>query len=428
MQNDFWFKVGFDVIRFIIIVFFIISFLPNSFAQILPFEQQLEQIREPQECTRKVIQANSAQIPFTLKVFYDTTKNAVLEIKQQGTTFPITQRTNQVMTFYTNGTDQYEIHMEMNYDDAKPRQVYYEYLSQDVLTYSAQEKFEGTKFCMSMFVNTVIPPKAPTKEEIFGESLNYIAQIPAMVIAFNANSVTTATSISFMWLLILGIGVVAVLTFINSNVGKRNFNAMIRDGRDAVNVVTESATKIDDMVRSLTKLILSLRDGTGVPLEGGITKKVDVGEMLQPKKKKTFFSRWKKDEDEVLTLVPNQKSMGEEILDELKIGTQETEVEKVPTTEYITSSPDYILKPQPPRFIELIRGIDFPEVRLKAGVYEKFSYPELNAIYSWITHYRKHMNLLLREIPKKELTKQEIACNVIHTALYLKLNQRVESD
>ena len=97
--------------------------IPSAFAQILPFEQQLEQIRNPEECTRKVVQGGSAQVPFSIKVFYDTSTDVKQEFKQQGTSFPVRQTTNQVMTFDTDEADQYEIYIEVNYDEAKPRQI-----------------------------------------------------------------------------------------------------------------------------------------------------------------------------------------------------------------------------------------------------------------------------------------------------------------
>src|SRR3972149_8733409 len=124
MQSNMFFRFAFISLFIMMGVAVMLFIVPQAYSQILPFEQQLEMIRDPQDCTRKVVQASSAQIPFTMKIFYDTTKSAILEIKQQGNSFPLTQRTNQVMTFYTNGTDQYEIYMEMNYDEPKPRQVY----------------------------------------------------------------------------------------------------------------------------------------------------------------------------------------------------------------------------------------------------------------------------------------------------------------
>ena len=164
------------------------SIIPEAHAQIQPFEQQLAQIRDPAECTRKVVRGASAQTPFLIKVFYDTTADRTLSFKQQGTSFPVTQTTNQVMTFFTSEVDQYEIHMEMNYRVPKERQIYIEYLTGGSIVQSEQEKFDGTKFCMTLFANTVLPTPIPTKEEIFGQSLEFVNQIPAMIDSFNRNT------------------------------------------------------------------------------------------------------------------------------------------------------------------------------------------------------------------------------------------------
>jgi len=225
--------------------------LPTASAQILPFEQQLEQIRDPKECTRKVVQGRSAELPFTLKVVYDTSRDIKLEFKQQGTSFPVVQRTNQVMTFFTDGADQYEIYIEVNYDEAKPRQMYIEYLSNNAVVQSEQEKFDSNRFCMTIFANTVAPTPVPTKEEIFGESLEYIAQIPAMVTAFNANSQTSATSISYMWILLFAVVILSILTYINSVTGKRKFDNRMRDFEDSIGEVSNLAQKMSDLETSL---------------------------------------------------------------------------------------------------------------------------------------------------------------------------------
>jgi len=227
------------------------NLLPKAHAQILPFEQQLEQIRDPKECTRKVVQGGSAELPFTLKVVYDTSRDIKLEFKQQGTSFPVVQRTNQVMTFFTDGADQYEIYIEVNYDEAKPRQMYIEYLSNNAVVQSEQEKFDSTRFCMTIFANTVAPTPVPTKEEIFGESLDYISQIPAMVIAFNANSQTSATSISYMWILLFAVVILSILTYINSVTGKRKFDNRMRDFEDSIAEVSNLAQKMSDLETSL---------------------------------------------------------------------------------------------------------------------------------------------------------------------------------
>jgi len=227
--------------------------IPEAHAQIQPFEQQLAQIRDPAECTRKVVRGQSATTPFLIKVFYDTTADRTLTFKQQGTSFPVTQTTNQVMTFFTNEVDQYEIHMEMNYRFAKERQIYIEYLTGGSIVQSEQEKFEGKKFCMTLFANTVLPTPIPTKEEIFGQSLEFVNQIPAMIDSFNRNTYTQSTTIAYMWMLILGVLFFSVITFISVQLSSRKFKLKMRDVDDIVTTGSTLVTSMDGMVNSVSK-------------------------------------------------------------------------------------------------------------------------------------------------------------------------------
>jgi len=239
-------QIGIGIIIGMLIM--LVAFTPSANAQIEPFELQLQQIRDPQECTRKLVQGSAAEIPFTLKVFYDTTSDRKISHKQQGNSFPITQQTNQVMIFHTNSTDQYQISMEMNYQVSKLRQVYIEYLSGGVIQYSEQEKFDGNKFCMTIIANTKLPDKIPTREELFGDVYYSLGQIPSMVEAFNRNTLTTSASISFMWILILGNLVLGVFVLINSFIGKRKFDAEIADMKD----IKETA---EDSMEGFTKTL-----------------------------------------------------------------------------------------------------------------------------------------------------------------------------
>jgi len=265
-----------------------IFIIPDAHAQILPFEQQLEQIRDPKECTRKVVQGRSAELPFTLKVVYDTSRDIKLEFKQQGTSFPVVQRTNQVMTFFTDGADQYEIYIEVNYEEAKPRQMYIEYLSNNAVVQSEQEKFDSNRFCMTIFANTVKPTPVPTKEEIFGESLDYIAQIPAMVTAFNANSQTSATSISYMWILLFAVVILSIITYINSVTGKRKFDDRMRDFEDSIGEVSNLAQKMSDLETSIrdpfNSMVKTLKAILSIP---------EIRDKIPEEKKESAFNKIK---------------------------------------------------------------------------------------------------------------------------------------
>lgn len=443
---------------FVIVIGFIFISMtyifPSASGQILPFEQQLEQIRDPQECTRKVVQGKSAEVPFTFKVFYDTTRNNKLEFKQQGTTFPVVQRTNQVITFFTDGADQYEIHIELNYDEALPRQVYIEYLSANEIVQSQQEKFEGTKFCMTIFVNTIIPTPVPTKEEIFGESLGYIAQIPAMVVAFNANSQTSASSIAYMWLLLLGVLILCILTYINSQTGKRKFDSRMRDFEDSIVEVNKMTGNLDKLDRSLSSklndVIRKFNEILSIP---------QINESLTEEKKESSLKKFipfrrKKEQDEteeteilqarvIEPEVPKQKTESEQILEalmptpneiaeekekepELSGGfvISENAKEKVPPQRPSPPKENNPMKLQPKVFNLIMKEIDFEKNQLKEGAINKFSYTELNESFSWISNYRNWIEDEEIQVPENIKVKQLIAQEVIYHAIFKKMEER----
>ncbi len=437
--------------------------IPEAQAQIQPFELQLEQIRDPQECTRKVVQGRSAEIPFSMKIFYDTTRDTKLEFKQQSTSFPLVQRTNQVMTFYTNGTDQYQIYMEVNYPDRKERQIYIEYLSGNRVVQSEQEKFNTERFCMTIFANTVLPVKIPTKEEIFGESLDYIGQIPSMVIAFNANTITNSTTIAFMWMLILAILVVAILTLISSSLGKKKFDSKIRDLDDSIAQAQSMTLSMDNLSRSVSEPLLEVKNSLKA-----IMSIPQIRDMLPKKEKQSKFKlpfrkkkgegkiiheenigkkelmseeevislaeqRPKTESDEVLeALQPTEEETQEEIEQEEKQIEKEVEKEQKPSGGFVLSEEKS--EPEPPKetnpmrlkpkiFDEILKGIDFKKRAFKEGEFDKFSYTELNQSYGWIVKYRKWMIDEEREIPTETRKKQSIIEKIVYEAIFRKMEK-----
>lgn len=443
-----------------------VKIIPEADAQILPFEQQLEQIRNPEECTRKVVQGASAEIPFTLKIFYDTTRDNKLEFKQQGTSFPIIQRTNQVMTFFTEEPDQYEIFMEMNYDTAEERQIYIEFLSNNAITQSTQEKFTGTKYCTTIFVNTIKPTPVPTKEEIFGESLDYIAQIPAMVVAFNANSQTSATSISYMWILLFAVVILSILTYINSLTGKKRFDSKMRDLDDAIGQVNTMTLSMDNLVRSVSepledikkdlKAILNLPDIKEKIPEKKVSKLAKIANIIPLRKKTTsnevleaLQPEEKTTSDEVLkALQPTEEEIKEEVKAEqepsggfvIAESVEEPEpIDEMQRAEVIQPKEEKVsphtplpkeenpMKLRPEKFIDMLKGIDFVEKHFKEGELEKYTYNELNTSYGWIVKYRKWVISNRVDIPKKVQNEQEIAEKVIYYAIFSKMEKKLRN-
>lgn len=463
------------------------EFIPEADAQILPFEQQLEQIRDPKECTRKVVQGGSAELPFTLKVVYDTSRDIKLEFKQQGTSFPIVQRTNQVMTFFTDGADQYEIYIEVNYDEPKPRQMYIEYLSNNAVVQSEQEKFDSTRFCMTIFANTVAPTPVPTKEEIFGDSLDYISQIPAMVIAFNANSQTSATSISYMWILLFAVVILSILTYINSVTGKRKFDNRMRDFEDSIGEVSNLAQKMSDLETSLKvpfnniqlsfnsmiktlKAILAIPEiRSKIPEEKKesalkkiknlipLRKKSDEEQIIanqeknlsdrkklqsqkEPEKSTKSDIDKKIEDDEVLKALQvtpeeikeektkEKPSGGFVILEseedaEPEIATQEVP-EEVKKTETKPVDENNPMRLRPDVFQKIMKEIDYTTNKFKENAIEKFTYTELNESFGWISKYRIWIEKDKRIVPEEVKHKQAIAERLIYYAILQKIKEK----
>jgi len=433
-----------------------IEIIPEADAQILPFEQQLEQIRAPDECTRKVVQGKSAEVPFTLKVFYDVTRDNKLEFKQQGTSFPVVQRTNQVMTFFTEGTDQYEIFMELNYVEAKPRQIYIEYLSGNQIVQSTQEKFEGLRFCMTIFVNTIKVEPLPTKEDIFGESLTYIEQIPAMVTAFNANSRTEATAISYQWILLFAVVILSILTLINTYNRGRRFDSRMKDFEDSIVEVNKMTEAMDNLVRDIVEPLEEIKKDLRA-----ILNLPEIKEKLPEIKKESTFKNIKKfiskkkkpeekelmSEEEVIALAEEKpKTESDEVLEALQVKPDEHDEpkekpsggfvieesieESEPTKEKVSPTPlpkeNNPMRLQPKIFKEIMKEIDYKTNQLKEGAIDKFSYTELNESFAWIAQYRKWIEDENIDVPEIKKTKQMIAERIIYYAIMKKIKERSE--
>jgi len=467
---------------------------PKAYAQVQPFELQLEQIRNPEVCTRKVLQSSGAYVPFTLKVFYDTTQNRSWDVISKAQTFPVAQQTAQVATFFTQEVDQYEVHLEVNYEKPKKRQAYIEVLSEGRTVTSWQEKFDEQKFCITFFINSNIPPTFPTREELIGDLLTNVDQIPEMIRQFNINSITWNSSISYMWTLIFASIVVSVLTLIGTSVVSRNVKSKIKDMDYAVDLVDSSAKKIDEMKEPFDEIIknqhkiLKNQDlilaKSPVPVVepekksklSQLFKKKPEEEVKEVKEEKPKKSRWSflkrnKDEDDeyeeklddednedvydngkievmkkievppkevkeenaklVETIEKIEPDVVKDVEEQLEGGfIQASKEEKVPPTP---PPKEEILPPveqKPPKFKEILRGIDFQNKAFKEGEFDKFTYNELNNMYGWIVHYKKR-KLMLKEwemVPEQIRDKQDIAEHIIYHAIFAKMDKRLKND
>lgn len=383
--------------------------LPSAYAQIEPFELQLEQISNPQDCTRKVVQGRSAEIPFTLKVFYPTTREATLEVSQQLATFPITQRTNQVMMFYTNGTDQYRIFMEMNYEDVKERQVYIEYLSGSELVQSEQEKFSGNKFCVEFFVNTKLPEKQFTREELFGDVYDTLAQVPAMVNALNNNTITWNSSINFMWLLIIASLGMTLMTLISVRSDRRAYRNKINALDDSLETIAKIDDKLDNVVRQVAEPLETFNQNLEELKKHPVlkesfkkkdSKKQKVSSLTRPFRRVTkIIPRKDPDEMSYKEILGYDEQNAEELMsDEDVVKTNEDEElqeddvqEKV--LEAIRDLPDDTEKepPEPEEMDNTTQEImESMNPETMEEDLDRFTYSQLNKAYSWIKTFENY--------------------------------------
>jgi len=460
--------------------FFII---PEANAQVQPFELQLEQIRNPEPCTRKVLTSAGAYLPFTLKVFYDTTQDRKWSVISKAQTFPVAQQSAQVATFFSPEVDQYEVYLEINYDRPAKRQVFVEVLSEGKTVVTWQEQFTGTKFCMTFFINTNEAPTFPTREDLIGDLLTNVDKIPAMIKSFNANTITWNSSISYMWTLIFGSIVLSVLTLIGTSVINKSIRAKIKDMDEAINIVDMSAQKIDELTEPLNeiiknqKLIIAKSPEPIVPEKKSKLKKImkrKAKEKKPEKEEKGWFDflRRKKDEEddtaeedllnepievppkatkeENKKLVKAIEKIEEDDNDELKPQTEKEEVlqalqvtpEEVKEEQKQKLSGGFVIldedevipekhvklvpEKKPPKFKEVLRAIDYENNSFKEGTFDQFEYNDLNRVYSWIIHYknRKIENDEWEDIPEKVREQQEVAGHIIYNAIMAKLEKK----
>jgi len=463
------------------------NFLPSAYAQVQPFELQLEQIRNPEECTRKIIQGATAQIPFTLKIFYDTTTDRKWGVISETKTFPVAQQTAQVATFFTNEVDQYQLFLEIKYDRPEKRQAYIEILSEGKVVANWQEKFEDTKLCMNIHINTVLPPTFPTREELIGDLLTNVDLIPEMITSFNINTITWNTSISYMWTLIFGSIVVSVMTLIGSAVVNRNVKSKMKDMDEAINLVDSSAKKIDDLMEPLGEIIENQKkilEKSPEPIKPEKRsrlsirrKKKEESEINEEKPKKSFWDRFRKKPDEEeydddvydneesekfvnlgteenKVLVPVEEKIEvppkevkeenknlEKVIDQIKEDDTKKDVEDQLAGGFIqqeekvppTPPPKEEIPPveqKPPRFKEILRAIDFQKGSFKKGMFEHFTYNELNSMYGWIVHYKKRKQMLneWEKVAQKVRDKQDIAEQIVYHAIFAKMERKMKDE
>jgi len=444
-----------------------LQIIPKAHAQIQPFELELQQIRNPEDCTRKVIQGASAYIPFTVKIFYDTTSDRKWDVISKGQTFPVAQQTAQVATFFTQELDQYQLYLEINYAQAKERQVYIEIVSQGNVVWNHQEKFNDVQFCMNVHINTSTPPSFPTREELIGDLLTNVDQIPTMIKSFNVNTITWNNSIGYMWTLLAGVFVLSVLTLISARVSSRGFNSRMKDVDESVNLVNQSALEMDKMNENFTKSSTQIIKNQNIIIKNihRILEETEIDvepeEESRISKLKHKIIPEKKEIDKIdEEIIPKEDEIEDDVKETLEFPSKESkeESEKLlevikeikddePTGGFIIAEEEKVspqtplpkeepkkdeipkIEAKPTKFKEILRGIDFKEKLFKTGEFDKYTYNELNNMYGWIVHYKKRkiMSKEWEDIPEEMRTKQDIAEKVIYYAIFTKMEKKMKN-
>ncbi len=437
------------------------SIIPEAHAQIQPFELELQQIRNPEACTRKVIQGSSGYLPFTIKIFYDTTNDRKWDVISKGQTFPVAQQTAQVATFFTQELDQYQLYLEINYDRPAERQAYIEILSGGNTVTSWQEKFDDSQLCINFHINTAEPPTFPTRQELIGDLLTNVDQIPELITSFNINTNTWNNSIGYMWSLLGAVFIMSVLTLISARISSRGFSSKMKDIDESVNLVNDSALEMDKMNTNFTENSTQIIKNQNVIIKN-MHKILEETEIDVEPVPESRISKLKK------KIIPHKKddevddnNIEEQVSKVLEFPTKEQKVENAklvdvieneikepePTGGFVTPEelglteekvsppppplPKDIPKPEkkPAKFKEILRGIDFEGKAFKEGEFEKYTYNELNAMYGWIVHYKKRklMTGEWEDVPEEVRTKQDVAEKVIYHAIFAKMDRKLSN-
>lgn len=404
--------------------------IPEAHAQIEGREIELRQVRDLEECTKKFVSGASAYIPFTLKVWYDTTKRFEAPIIQQGRSFPILQQTPQVMTFHTNYTDQYQIPFELRYEDARDRQVYIQYLSQGAQVQTEQEHFSGTKYCTQFIIHTSEAPVVPTREEMFGDAYRFFGMIPLLIDGFNQNSLTVSTSITYIWLLIAGMIAIVLYWVIQTSMDKKKFTKATKN----MNEFTETANTILDTFDTKMKNFENMTKGIMLNQKSILDFQKEEADLIEQAEQAKQKTEGKKEEtiaekviekpvrsftQTVSKFVKNIKKDKEEETKPKKIEINTDKVEVIEKTEKFTA--EEVIQRMSNKTMKIIDIID---IETKEANFKEFTYEDLNEAYSWVTNKIKQNKdrLQNKEMTDKDdienvelrLRKMSIIQNILH--------------
>ena len=130
--------------KFLIVLLLVIGTVP-VYAQLET--TTVPEIENPQECMQSEIRGGKGWIPFSIKMFYDTTKDHIMSVEHQGDTNPVIQQNDNVMIFQSDGEDTYKLSTQLNYDSSQKRAIYFEYWSEGNAMHTEIINYNGNSFC-----------------------------------------------------------------------------------------------------------------------------------------------------------------------------------------------------------------------------------------------------------------------------------------
>ena len=187
--------------KFLIILLLVIGTVP-VYAQL--DVTTVPEIENLQECMQSEIRGGKGWIPFSIKMFYDTTKDHVMAVEHQGDTNPKIQQSDNVMIFQSDGEDTYQLSTQLNYDTSQKRAIYFEYWSEGNAMHTEIINYNDNTFCRTFLITTTEPPIIPTAEELLGQSAyRALTEMPLIKDAINQNTNALNGALVFLTLAVI---------------------------------------------------------------------------------------------------------------------------------------------------------------------------------------------------------------------------------
>jgi low affinity Fe/Cu permease len=255
--------------KFMIVLLLVIGTVP-VYAQLET--TSVPEIENPQECMQSEIRGGKGWVPFSIKMFYDTTKDHIMSVEHQGDTNPVIQQNDNVMIFQSDGEDTYKLSTQLNYDNSEKRAIYFEYWSEGNAMHTEIINYNGNSFCRTFLVTTTEPPIIPTAEELLGQSAyRALTEMPLIKDAINQNTNALNGALVFLTLAVIMTLLVgftqAIVYVLRKKTQKKQiklFDEAIRNSNKASSnsmmIVEKVEKKGDELLDNLNKIMGSRID------------------------------------------------------------------------------------------------------------------------------------------------------------------------